>query len=131
MGNVMPGVELFRAQLATVPDNRRPVLERFAAWAQRLADERLAEVSTYFGKRGEVLLRPRLLPERAGLVSLYRWTDDSAMLSLWRSVFEHRAPRSIERVESLIAPIPLGNGETVYDVSDELLAALYDAYIDV
>jgi hypothetical protein len=87
-------------------------------------------VSTYFGKRGEVLLLPRLLPERAGLVSLYRWTDDSAMLSLWRSVFEHRAPRSIERVESLIAPIPLGNSKTVYDVSNELLAALYDAYIE-
>lgn len=121
---------LFARKLATVPDNRRPALERFAAWAQRLADERLAEVSTYFGKRGAVVLLPRLLPERAGLVSLCRWTDDSANLSLWRSVFERRAPRSIERVESLMAPITLGNGKTVYDVSDELLAALYDAYIE-
>lgn len=129
-GDVMPGVEPFRMQLATVSNNCRPALERFAAWAQRLADERLAEVSTYFGKRGEILLLPRLLPERAGLVSLYRWTDDSAILSLWRSVFEGRAPRSIERVESLIAPIPLGNGKTVYEVSDELLEALYDAYIE-
>jgi hypothetical protein len=130
MGDILPGVEPFRAQLGTVPDNRRRVLERFAAWAQRLADERLAEVSTYFGKRGEIMLLPRLLPERAGLVSLYRWTDDSAMLSLWRSVFERRAPRSIERVEALIAPTPLGNGKTVYNVSDELLEALYDAYIE-
>lgn len=130
MGDIMPGVEPFRAQLATVPNNCRPALERFAAWAQRLADERLAEVSTYFGKRGEVVLLPHLLPERSGLVSLYRWTDDSAILSLWRSVFERRAPGSIERVESLISPILLGNGKTVYDVSDELLAALYDAYIE-
>jgi len=29
-----------------------------------------------------------------------------------------------------MAPITLGNGKTVYDVSDELLAALYDAYIE-
>lgn len=130
MGDIMPGVEPFRAQLTTVPNNCRPALERFAAWAQRLADERLAEVSTYFGKRGEVLLLPRLLPERAGLVSLYQWTDNSAILSLWRSVFERRAPSSIERIESLIAPIPLGNGKTVYEVSDELLAALHDAYIE-
>ena len=111
MGDILPGVEPFRAQLATVPDNRRPALERFAAWAQKLADEKLAEVSTYFGKRGEILLLPRLLPERAGLASLYRWTDDSAILSLWRSVFERRAPKSIERIESLIAPTPLGNGK--------------------
>jgi len=130
MGDIMPGVEPFRSQLATVPSNCRPALERFAAWAQRLADERLAEVSTYFGKRGEVMLLPRLLPERAGLVSLCQWTDNSAMLSLWRSVFERRAPMSIERIESLIAPILLGNGKTVYDVSDELLEALYDAYIE-
>jgi hypothetical protein len=129
-GDIMPGVEPFRSQLATVPANRRPALERFAAWAQRLAGERLAEVSTYFGKRGEVMLLPRLLPERAGLVSLGQWTDGSAFLSLWRSVFERRAPRSIERVESLIAPISLGNGKTVYDVTDDLLAALYDAYIE-
>jgi hypothetical protein len=129
-GDIMPGVEPFRTQLATVPNNRRPALERFAAWAQRLADERLAEVSTYFGKRGEVMLLPRLLPERSGLVSLGQWTDDSAFLSLWRSVFERRAPGSIERIESLIAPIPLGNGKTVYNASDELLAALYDAYIE-
>lgn len=69
-GDPMPGVEPFRPQLASVPDDRRPALERLARWAQRLADEGLAEVSTYFGKRGETLLLPRLLPERVGLVSL-------------------------------------------------------------
>lgn len=129
LDDLMPGVEPFRAQLATAPNDRRPALEQFAAWAQRLADEGLAEVSTYFGKRGEALL-PRLLPERAGLVSLWRWTDDSALLSVWRSVFERRAPKSIERVESLIAPTPLGKGNTVSEVSDDLLTALYEAYIE-
>jgi hypothetical protein len=39
--------------------------ERFGAWARRLADERLAEVSTYFAKRSEIML----LPERVRLVS--------------------------------------------------------------
>ncbi|MGH3933978.1 MAG: hypothetical protein ACRDS1_03170 [Pseudonocardiaceae bacterium] len=130
MGDRMPGVGPFRAQLTTVPNDRRPALERFADWAQRLSHEGLAEVSTYFGKRGEVVLVPRLLPERAGLVSLWRWTDDSAVLSLWRSVFERRAPKSIELIESLITPTPLGQGNSIYDVSDDLLAALYDAYIE-
>jgi hypothetical protein len=45
-------------------------------------------------------------------------------------VFERRAPTSIERVESLIAPTPLGKGNTIYDVSDDLLAALYEAYVE-
>ncbi|MGH4001284.1 MAG: hypothetical protein ACRDTJ_27935, partial [Pseudonocardiaceae bacterium] len=130
MGDLMPGVGPFCAQLATVPNDRRPALERFAAWAQKLADEGLAEVYTYFGKRGEVILLPRLLPERVGLVSLWRWTDDSAVLSLWRSVFERRAPKSIELIESLITPTPLGQGNSIYDVSDDLLAALYEAYIE-
>jgi hypothetical protein len=49
---------------------------------------------------------------------------------MWRSVFERRAPKSIERVESLIAPIPLGKGNSITDVSDDLLAALYDAYVE-
>lgn len=130
LGDLMPGVEPFRAQLATVSDDRRPALERLAAWAQRLADEGLAEVSTYFGKRGETLLLPRLLPERVGLISLWRWTDDSALISVWRSVFERRAAKSVKRVESLIAPTSLGQGNTIYDVSDDLLAALYEAYIE-
>lgn len=129
-GDLMPGIEPFRAQLATVPNDRRPALERLAQWAQRLADEGLAEVWTYFGKRGETLLLPRLLPDRVGLVSLWRWTDDSASISVWRSVFERRAPKSIERVESLIAPVPLGKGNSINDVPDELLAALYDAYLE-
>lgn len=129
-GDLMPGIEPFRAQLPTVPNDRRPALERLAQWAQRLADEGLAEVSTYFGKRGETLLLPRLLPDRVGLVSLWRWTDDSAFVSVWRSVFERRAPKSIERVESLIAPIPLGQGNSITDVPDELLVALYQAYVE-
>lgn len=130
LGDLLPGVEPFRAQLDTVPGNCRPALERFAAWAQRLADERLAEVSTYFGKRGEVVLLPRLLPERAGLVSLWRWTDDSAFISVWRSVFERRAPNSIAPIESLIPSVPLGKGNSVNDVSEDLLTALYNAYLE-
>lgn len=130
MGDHVPEVGAFRAQLATVPANRRPPLERFADWAQQLADEKLAEVSTYFGKRGEVVLLPRLLPERAGLVSLCRWTDDSAVISVWRSVFERRAPESIELIESLMTPTPLGQGNTINNVSDDLLAAPQQAYVE-
>jgi hypothetical protein len=49
-------------------------------------------------------------------------------LSLWRSVFERRAPESIPRIESRIAPAKIGQGTTVKTIGDELLAALADAY---
>jgi hypothetical protein len=45
-------------------------------------------------------------------------------------VFERRAPESIELIESLITPTPLGQGNTINTVSDDLLAALHQAYIE-
>jgi hypothetical protein len=49
-------------------------------------------------------------------------------VSFWRSVFERRAPNSIESVEKIIAPTPLGAGTSVKQVSEELLDALETAY---
>ena len=86
-----------------------------AAWRAALA------------KRGEVTLLPRLQPDNAGLVTVWNW-NGAGFLSVWRSVFDRRAPEAIATVERLIAPVPLGKGNTVNQVSEQLLDALTQAY---
>jgi hypothetical protein len=71
-------------------------------------------------------LLPYLLNDDAGLVTV--WNDNGFFVSLWRSVFERRAPNSIEKIEELIAPTKIGTGNTLRNVNEELLAALTAAY---
>ena len=61
-----------------------------------------------------------------GLVTI--WNDQGAYLSFWRSVFLRRAPDSLARVEELAAPTRVGQGTTTKAITDELLAAVADAY---
>jgi hypothetical protein len=58
------------------------------------------------------------------------WNDGGPSLSLWRTVFEKRAPRSMERVEELIAPVRIGQGNVIREPSDEALEALTQAYVE-
>ena len=74
------------------PADRQPPLRRLYAWATSLQDEGLARLLTYFGKRGEVTLLPRLQPDNAGLVTVWNF-NGAGYLSVWRSVFERSAPR--------------------------------------
>jgi hypothetical protein len=66
------------------------------------------------------------LNDDAGLVTV--WNDGGCYVSLWRSVFERRAPGSIERVEAVIAPNRVGNGNSIRDIADAFLDALAAAY---
>jgi hypothetical protein len=100
------------------------------SWAERISQAGLAEVGTYFGKRGDVVLLPRLLPERAGLASMYCWPDRKPSVQLWRSVFERRAPASIAHVEHAMSGTAIGQGAMAPDVSDQLFEALWDAYVE-
>lgn len=126
-GTLIAGGEPFLAALQREPADRQPPLRRLHDWAVSLQDQGLARLATYFGKRGEVTLLPRLQPGNAGLVTIWNW-NGTGYLSVWRSVFERRAPESIATVERLIAPVPLGKGNTVTQVSDQLLDALTQAY---
>jgi hypothetical protein len=108
----------------------RPALEKLVAWAERIIDAGLAEVGTYFGKRGEVVLLPRLLPERSGLASMYCWPDGKSSVQLWRSVFERRAPESIPTVTSATNGAEIGQGAMAPTITDELLEALFNAYVE-
>ena len=67
----------------------------------------------------------RLVADDAGLVTI--WNDSGAYISLWRTVFERRAPESIEPVETLLST-RIGTGNVVRDLRDEVLNALTLAY---
>ncbi|MGH3811598.1 MAG: hypothetical protein ACRDUV_03950 [Pseudonocardiaceae bacterium] len=129
-GELVAGVEAFRQRIVSAPVDHRPVLETFVTWAERISEAGLAEVSTYFGKRAEVVLNPRLLPERAALATLWCWTDGRPVVSLWRSVFERRAPGSIASVEAALGGAEIGQGTNAPAISNRLLDALFDAYVE-
>lgn len=126
-GTLVAGDEPFLEALQREPADRQPPLRRLYDWAAALQHQGLVRLATYFGKRGEVTLLPRLQPDNAGLVTVWNW-NGTAFLSIWRSVFERRAPDSIATAEQLITAIPLGKGNTVTEVSDQLLEALTGAY---
>lgn len=125
-GRLGDGAGEFIASIAALPPDRQSLPKRLAEWALDLEREGLISLSTYVGKSGRLTLLPRLKDERVGLVTI--WNDRGGSISLWRSVFARRAPDSIVPVETLIAPKAIGNGNTINDVSDQLLAVLADAY---
>jgi hypothetical protein len=125
-GDLTPGSEAFRRNIAESPAGDRAELERLCRWAESLEDEGLVGLESYRGTTGRYTLLPRLLDKHHGLVTIYN--DGGPSLSVHRTVFEKRAPASIPRVEALIAPVRLGQGNTVRLVSDDLLSALTDAY---
>lgn len=81
-------------------------------------------METFHGARGLVLL-PRLKDERVGLATV--WDVGEGSITLWRSVFERRAPGSLERIEELIGQ-RLGQGKVVPNITSHLLEALTGAY---
>jgi hypothetical protein len=129
-GHRVAGVAPFEDAIQRAPAEAQPALRRIAELGRRLEGEALAEVSTYFGKRGEVTLVPRLRPDDAGLVTGWQWTDGRALLTPYRTVFERRAPNSIAQFEEAAAPKPLGQGNEVTAINDELIDAVYHAYLE-
>ena len=102
----------------------QPLLRRMFAWAKGLEQEGVIRLLSFQGAAGHATLLPYLTNDDAGLITV--WNDGT--VSLWRSVFERHALDAIPAVEALIAPVELGRGRTIKAVSEELLAALGDAY---
>lgn len=107
------------------PQAPRPATPQRRSIAATIQDTRLA---TYRGKRDtRFTLLPRLRVDNAGLVTI--WNDNgAAYLEFWRSVFERRAPTHIAPVEQIIAPLHIGQGNSVKQIDDSLLDALTAAY---
>ena len=124
---LVPGADDFVAAVEGAPEDARAFLMRLVTWAQALEHEGLARLSTYHGKSGRKSLLPRLRVDDVGLVTVYRDTNVS-YLQFWRSVFDRWAPRTLPVVEGLVGDVGVGQGNVTYEVSDELLAALTEAY---
>jgi hypothetical protein len=125
-GYSVAGPNDFLAIIPTAPPDQQLFLQRLADWAVALGTRGLAQLTTYHGRAGITTLLPRV-SDGAGLVTIYRDTRAS-YLQFWRSVFERRAPRSLTAVEAAIGEPGVRQGNIVYEVSDELLAALTAAY---
>ncbi len=123
-GQLVEGAGDFVASIATASETSRSLLQRLSNWAIGLERERLVKLKTYHGKSGILTLLPRLAADDAGLVTISN-NNGMVYLQFWRSVFEPRAPKSLARVES-ITPVKLGN--SIQEVSDELLQELTQAY---
>lgn len=126
-GVLSDGAQAFEASLANAQDEDRGVFQRLLGWADGLAELRGVRLYTYRGVRGNrYTLLPRFTTEKAGLVTI--WNDNGKpYVSLWRSVFERRAPNSIAKIERINGK-KIGKGNSAAAITPELLDALTDAY---
>ncbi|HET8626304.1 MAG TPA: hypothetical protein VFL91_02740 [Thermomicrobiales bacterium] len=125
-GGYSEGAEVFRAAIDKAPEPARQMLHCLLDWALSLEAEGLVRLGTYRGTTQRWTLLPRLRADNAGLVTI--WNDNGAYLSFYRSVFERRAPASLPRVEELVAPSRIGQGNTIRTITPELQGALTAAY---
>lgn len=125
-GILSDGSDAFRASVEGATGEAQKTFGELIEWAERLGDLSNVRLSTYAGVSQYSLL-PRIMPDRAGLVSIWNY-QNQASISVWRSVFERRAPNSIELVERAIAPARIGQGNTIYDITPQVLEALTTAY---
>lgn len=121
------GSRAFVEAIPDAPADHRANLERLANWALALEDEGLATLWTSHGVTRKTL--PLMIKGLGkGLATIS--SDNGGCLWLWRTVFQDRAPSSLQTVEALLDPDTVGHGTTVKgrDLSDELLHAVGDAY---
>lgn len=125
-GEATRGADKFRAAIDEAPEDARELLHRMCNWAVALEREGLARLISYEGVSGVWSLLPHITTDEAGLVTIYN--QNGGHLALHRTVFERRAPRTMERVEVIIAPARIGRGTYAPEITEELLDALTAAY---
>ena len=121
------GPDAFIASFADIEGESRQVFNQLVNWAIEIGKMQGVNLNTATGvNKNRFTLLPRLASENAGLVTI--WNDNSKpYISFWRGVFERRAPSSIEAVE-MAAGTRIGHGNTVNEVTPDLLEALKSAY---
>ena len=118
------GSDAFARRIEAYPVQVREPHERVLRWARKLEQEGVARLWTTVGLTQEVL-QVRVPGEQVGMVTVWGW-DQGPSMSLWRTVFERRAPRALGAIEAMIAPASMA--KSVRDIGDPLLDALHDAY---
>ena len=121
------GSDAFRASIADTTGETRSAFEKLIAWAERLALLPNVRLSSFAGAGGRFTLLPRIMPDNVGLVTIWN-ENQQPSLTLYRSVFERRAPQSTEPVERSIAPAKIGQGNVVRNITPEMLEVLTAAY---
>jgi hypothetical protein len=119
------GSEVFEASIDQAPEAERPKLRRLLEWARSLEAENLVRLTTYIGKSDRWTLLPRLVNDKAGLVTI--WNENGAALQFWKSVFERRAQGHLEMIERQTS-VTVGQGNSIREVDERLLEALTAAY---
>lgn len=120
------GVSEFLASIDQAPEADRQKLKVMVDWAVGLEQRGLVTLGTFKGTANRWTLLPRIPDAGVGLVTI--WNEKGAVLQFWRSVFEKRAPQSLIKLEALLAPTALGQGNTTRNITPELLEALAHAY---
>ena len=122
------GPDVFRDSIADTTGETRATFDELLAWAEQISSLQNVRLFTYTGlERKRFTLLPRIMPDNAGLVTI--WNDrQQPSIAVWRTVFERLAPGSIESVEQAIAPLKIGQGTAVQNVTSEVLEALTAAY---
>lgn len=122
------GADAFRDSFADTVGESLATFELLTSWAEQISllpNVRLFTFSGVEGKRYTLL--PRIMPDSAGLVTI--WNDEQQpSIAVWRSVFERHAPSSIGSVERAIAPTIFGQGNSVKNITPEILKTLKAAY---
>ena len=102
------------------------MFDELIAWVEELASLPNVRLSTYSGLERYTLL-PRIMPDNAGLVTI--WNDkQQPAISVWRTVFERRAPKALASVERAIQPDRIGQGNTLKSITSEILKEFTRAY---
>ena len=122
------GAAAFRSLIADSPTEFQDVLAMMCDWADQLAVELPGvALKSSVNPGGDTSLRPLLRRDDGGLVTLWRGAGGKPSVSLWRSVFQRRAPQHLDDLERLIGE-PVRQGGVITTVTPELLDLLAQAY---
>ena len=125
--NSVDGSDEFASHIDEAPEENRGLLKKLLHWAQEMETQKLVKLSTSIGKANRYTLVPKLPSYGSGLITI--WNENNAgYISVYRTVFEKLAPDLIEPIEALISPIKIGSGNSVREISDELLDVLTQAH---
>lgn len=120
-------VDEFERSIDEAREAERPALRQALAWARGLEEKAIGRLIAYGIVTGGTTLLPYPVGHDGGFITVYN--DSRGMtVSVYRSVFERFSPELIEQVEHLIAPVPLGRGNSVRHPSPELYDVLTEAY---
>jgi hypothetical protein len=127
-GFVSEGIEDFEQAIASASEDHQDVFHELVGWAKDLAANGLVRLGTYHAvKPGQLTLLPRLRDTGTGLITIFN-DNGVPSVAFWRSVFETRAPDSLEMVERLAYPVRVGQGTRTTSPTPELMTAIRSAY---